>query len=443
MRFLLIAYDFPPVPSPQSLRWAYMARELVGMGHELHVLTPELPGYGPGGLPPLPPQVRIHRCYPGPLSAFLLLRRRKGTRVPTLGNIQVPDSKQQTAAGAHPVQLNWKGKLAEILKSVLSWFLFPDYRAEWLPWARRATRKLISELRPDYVVTSHEPASSLPLGALAKKQGCRWIADLGDPVLASYTSWRWRWRAARLERQVCRRADLVSVTTEGTASLLQARHGLGRDRCFVSPQGFDQSYQESGQVPLAEFKNDRLELLYTGSFYSFRRAESIIRAVVETNGVRLNIATSKAPDYVAQAAKAHPESVRILGFLPHASVLGLQRKCDVLVSIANADPVQIPGKFNEYLGAGRPIVHISSVEQDAVRVLIEDMKIGWHVRPDHEMIGGFLASLLRRKRLGDDLVPSRDEAAIARYSWIELTRSWAEWASGPITKSDGFPEVSS
>src|SRR5690606_37156346 len=33
MRVLLIAYEFPPSPSPQSLRWAYLSRELVALGH--------------------------------------------------------------------------------------------------------------------------------------------------------------------------------------------------------------------------------------------------------------------------------------------------------------------------------------------------------------------------------------------------------------------------
>lgn len=54
MRFLLIAYEFPPSPSPQSLRWAYLARELVARGHRVKVLTIHLGGETPG-LPELPP----------------------------------------------------------------------------------------------------------------------------------------------------------------------------------------------------------------------------------------------------------------------------------------------------------------------------------------------------------------------------------------------------
>src|SRR5690606_21504818 len=53
MQILLIAYEFPPSPSPQSLRWAYLARHLADRGHRISVLTIHLGGETPG-LPPLP-----------------------------------------------------------------------------------------------------------------------------------------------------------------------------------------------------------------------------------------------------------------------------------------------------------------------------------------------------------------------------------------------------
>lgn len=429
MRLLLVAYDFPPIPSPQAIRWAYMVRELAALGHKISVLTVDLPGYGPGGLPELPPQVRVHRCYPGPLSAFLQLRRRREIGSPPVEScdeaLESPAERLLTQE-PHPVQLNWKGLLAEALKSCLSQCIFPDYRGEWMPWARREMVRLIDELKPDCVVTSHEPASSLPLGILAKKKGCRWVADLGDPVLAPYTPWRWRRRAAKLERQVCSGADLVSVTTEGTAELLQRRHGLESSRCFVSPQGFDQSYRARGTPLRAGFETAYLELLYTGSFYSFRRADALLSAVVAVPGVRLNVATSKAPAYLTEVATKYPQSVRILGFLPHTTALDFQRHCDVLVSIANADSVQVPGKFNEYLGAGRPILHVSAARPSAVEALIEAMNLGWSVPADAKKIGDLLVSLNQKKLSGRTCSPTRNEQAVSTYSWRALARVWAE-----------------
>ena len=77
MRLLIVAYDFPPIPSPQALRWAYLSAELVRLGHEVHVLAPDVSGYGPGGLPSTD-GVHLHRVFPGPIA--FARRRGRGRR---------------------------------------------------------------------------------------------------------------------------------------------------------------------------------------------------------------------------------------------------------------------------------------------------------------------------------------------------------------------------
>lgn len=427
MRLLLAAYDFAPIPSPQALRWIYLVRELAALGHEIHVLTVDLPGYGPGGLPPLPDTVTIHRAFPGPFSAFLFRRQRR-LRAGGDGQGRQPGS-ITGQAGAVDVALNWKGRLAERLKRLLSGWMFPDYRAEWLPWARRRLNGLLRDFGPDVVVTSHEPACALPLGLIAKRNGFRWVVDLGDPVLAPYTPRHWRRRASMLERKVCQNADLISVTTSATAALLCDRHGLPAGRFLVIPQGYDETFNGGTASTGTDLDKGRLELLYTGSLYSFRRADALLDAVVRTPGVRLNIATSVAPDYVLAAAANHPESIRLLGFIPHLAALELQRRCDVLVNLANDNPVQIPGKVNEYIGAGRPILHIQApAGPDAVADMIDQIGLGWHVAGEVAGLSVLLAQLHRTKLAGTPFPLQRNEAAAARYSWRHLAQAWSQRA---------------
>lgn len=444
MRILLVAYDFPPIPSPQSLRWAYFVRELSRLGHEVHVVVPDVAGYGGGGLPKLPDAVRVHRVYPGPL-AFLFYRR--PAAVPTGGSrgdgdvltaeqgnawvtrfllwllaplrsVVIDDSRRLSG-------LNWKGVIAEHVKATYSYVFFPDHRAEWLPWARRALRELLPRLLPDVVVTSHEPACSLPLGLAAARAGFAWVADLGDPVLAGYTPRRWRRRACRQERDVCRVAALVSVTNQATADLLMRRHGLPAQRCVVLPQGFDATF-DPAQVPSPDFDQGILELLYTGSLYSFRTLEPLIEAVVEVPGVRLNVATLLVPAYLQEAGRTHPRSIRILGFLPHESALAAQRRCDVLVNVANTDPVQVPGKVHEYLQARRPILHLRGQERDAVSEFIESVCVGWDVEAKPQELRVRLADLIRRKRERAGLLERPQWAKTHQYSWQALARRWIE-----------------
>jgi glycosyltransferase involved in cell wall biosynthesis len=422
MRLLIVAYDFPPNPSPQSLRWAYLVRELAAAGHEIRVLTAGVPGYGPGGLPEVGDAVKILKVWPGPLSTLL---RRRASVGPGTGSSAAPRSSQgfHRRGGNEPGTLNWKGRLAERLKSGLSLILFPDYRAVWLPLARRAMRRVLSDFDPDIVVTSHEPACSLPLGMEASRMGFRWVADLGDPILAPYTPVRWKNRARRLERSVCTSAALVSVTSESFAQLLCDRHGLDPSRCMVLPQGFDAKPERMESTGV--FDRNLLELLYTGRFYAFRRADPLLEAVVGVEGVRLNIATPDAPEYVLRAAAEFPQKVRILGFVGHGLALRLQRDCDVLVNLANEDPVQVPGKVNEYLGSGRPILHVGGTESDATGRLIERLHAGWHVRQDREEIRNLLHEL-RSRLVGGLGNGQRDEDAIAAYSWQCLAAGWLD-----------------
>lgn len=404
MRLLLIAYEFPPSPSPQSLRWAYLTRELSARGHEVHVLAPDIAPYG-SGLPELPPAIRVHRTYAGPVMGFLAANARRKTTV----------SAEPAAQGETPTKplksielnwkgrlwtgLNWKGRLLQGIKVLWGFSLFPDIRAEWNPWARKALAKVLLEVRPDIVLASHEPAGSLVLGLEAKSRQWQLVADLGDPVLAPYTPRRWRARARQLEREVCRRADHVLVTSEKTRQTLADRHGLAMHRCTVVTQGFDGNNAGTCVAAEATAHDAPLVLLYTGSFYSFRRADGLLDAIAAVPGVRLDIASVQVPSSVAKFAHAHPEKVRLLGFLGHADAMRRQREADVLVNLANADPVQVPGKLYEYLGAGRPILHLGASGDDAAASLVQQLRRGWVCGTDGRAIAVMLGALVDRHRL--------------------------------------------
>ncbi|MDZ4348802.1 MAG: glycosyltransferase [Xanthomonadaceae bacterium] len=425
MRILLIAYEFPPIPSPQALRWAYLTRELAALGHEVHVLAPDVAGYGPGGLPTLPESVVVHRCFPGPVMGLVASRAaRRAT-----GAHSVPeavDSPAEPHAGA-PVGLNWKGRLLARIKTLLGFVLFPDIRGEWTPWARPALRRVLAEIAPDVVISSHEPANTLGLGLLAQRLGYRWLADLGDPVLAPYTPKRWRRKSLALEARVCRLADHVLVTCESARTLLESRHGLAANRCTVLTQGFDDRLTDDDltlpgcTIGLAD---DRLELLYAGSFYAFRKPDELLAAVLATPGVRLNVATALTPPGLLQAAREHPEQIRLLGFLGHRQSLAVQRRCHVLINIANRDSGQVPGKLYEYLGAGRPILHLGAEPDDAARLLLERSGAGTSCANQRDAIARCLCELRRNKPApGPTTEPLRPE--VAAHAWSALGRQLA------------------
>jgi hypothetical protein len=201
MLILVIAYEFPPSPSPQSLRWAYLARELHRAGHQVEVLTIDL-GAAEAGLPALPREIVVHRTFAGPVRGLVAWRRRRRARVA----IPTARSDGDGALAARrdiPSRSGWKHRLSLALQRVGEWIWFPDLRGEWRPYAQARLDALLSQRPPDVVISSHEPAITLELGLRAQRAGFRWVADLADPVLAPYTLPHWRARAREGSRRPC------------------------------------------------------------------------------------------------------------------------------------------------------------------------------------------------------------------------------------------------
>lgn len=424
LRILLVAYEFPPSPSPQSLRWAYLAGRLATFGHDVHVMAPDLGGDG-HGLPELAPGLAVHRVWPGPTAALLGWLAGQRRSVPDRGDGQARAVEADPFAGPgaiHPARLNWKGRLLDRVQDAASWLLFPDRRGEWAWPARRALPGLLEQIRPDVVITSHEPATTLSLGLEARRRGFRWVADLGDPVLAGYTPRRWRRRARRLERRVLREADHVLVTTAGTRSLLLARHPGGAPMT-IATQGFDESVAATGSGP-ARGRTAPLELLYTGRFYPFRDPRPLVDGVLQVPGVRLNIASGNAPDWLVRLAGERPGQLRLLGGIPHRRLLDLQRQADVLVNIANADPAQIPGKVFEYLGACRPILHLQAQPGDAIGGIIDGLARGWACMATAESVSAALRRLVALAADGRlDASLELDPGRVQAWSWTTVART--------------------
>lgn len=425
MRLLLIAYEFPPSPSPQSLRWFHLVRELLELGVEVHVLTAE--NWWPPTSTQPPPGAVVHRAWPGGVAGIIALSRRwrrlRG-RAENDGRPLAP-SASETAASTSGA-LNWKGRAVDRLNRVVRHYTFPDERGRWEPFARRRLEELLDSLRPDVVVSSHEPATTLRLGRVAKERGFPWVADLGDPVWSFYTPERWKEESQRIERWTCRHADRVIVTTEPAKRLMARRHDVVGSRFKVLTQGYDARPGSQAPVPAGTFDPDRLELLYVGSFYRFRDPRALVDAVLAVPQARLTIATSRAPGWLPPLADAHPDQLRLLGFVPHAQAVALQRSADVLVNIANDDPVHVPGKVYEYLGAGRPILHLGEGGEggdDVAAHLVRGLRRGLVSGGDVGSIAAALSDLASIKREGGWESRFRlGEDGVAQYSWQAIAR---------------------
>lgn len=417
MNIVLAAYEFPPSRSPQALRWRALTRELARMGHSVTVLTVSQGAEEAAGTASSKSAwakeggVTILRTPARPMSRVLSAMRflMTGGRAPS-APLEIPRRFQG---------LNWKGRAVAVIGRLLEWGSFPDLRGLWNATAGPALELLIHADRPDIVITSHEPASVLLLGRAALRAGIPWAADLGDPIDADYLPLRWRRRARRLEREVCSRCSLVMVTTDRYARKLQAVHGLDAARGLVLRQGFF----PDGSAPEREcegFDAGRLELLYTGQLYRFRSPDALLEALDGLADVRLTIFSPQA-ELLRGAAHHLGGRLRLMSPVAPAAAMRWQRGAGILVNIGNTMPLQVPGKLFEYLGSGRPILHLAACEPDEAGDLVRQRRRGWVVDNSAGAIRAALThlrALWRAGRLEErlDLAGS----AVADFSWPAL-----------------------
>lgn len=411
MRILVFSYEFLPSDSPQALRVARLMRELVTYGHEVNVIA------AAGLVSPMAYEVIdgvvVHRINPGGVDGLVAWVKR----------LRLTKTVKQKSVARGPESLrnglNWKGKCVLGLRRVMDFFLFPDARVLWVKVALRYAHARAADVgMPDLVIGSHEPAVGVMAAMrFSKETGVALVAELGDPILATYTAPRWHRRARHLERDVCEQSGAVVLTSEATAKLFESRHG-GASKLHVIPQGFD---PRPSIGVCANNDDGMLRLVYTGRFYPFRDPMPLLKAVAATERCECILASPELPADVEKLLRSGTSHCTWLGPVPHAEALRLQEGADLLVSIGNEGMTQVPGKVLEYMGSGRPILHVRPDEGDAAAALIEAERSGYVVSACVSDISDLLVDLAVKKKdgtLGKDLVLGA--SAFDKFSWRSL-----------------------
>lgn len=377
MRILLIAYEYPPIVSAQSLRWYYLGNELARLGHHIDVVCARLEDIWRSDLA-LAQNINVYPVFAGPLLGGMSALY----RVSRAGKKVQADPAATGQASGLPAGLYRR------LRALWDKWYFPDARTEWYPFALRKLKQLISSNRYDVVISSHEPGVDLLLGLkLVEQHDLPWIADLGDVLGVNPVSKTRVNRELFLEARVCESARGVLVTNNSARELLTQRHALSEARCEVITQGFAITGNARDKKPAG---NDKvLTLVYTGSLYAnIRNPHNLLTALEGISRVRLIIAG------YADAPVKSGRHVTHHAYVSHARALALQRRAGALLHIGNLNPWQVPGKFYEYLGACRPILHVAMHDgSDPCADLVRSLDRGMVVENEPTAIRAALTEL--------------------------------------------------
>ena len=302
-----------------------------------------------------------------------------------------------------------------VLKKCMNNVMIGDYRTEWMPFCLHFLKKL--DLKSyDVLITSQEPVVGGLIGLHVKRwhPDLTWIADIGDSMLAPYYPSLRRKIDKIYERRIITFADGITVTNESEKKAIEARHPVEEGKIRVIKQGF--LLEDCPE--LATQKNEVFTLAFTGTFYEgFRDPTNLIEALSELSIDYKFIVAARTDTFMAEFEKIK-DHVSFLGLIPHSECLKIQRKADILVHLGNRQLSQVPGKFYEYLGAGKPILAIVYQDEDETAVLTKKLHVGMVCGNDKYEIKNAILTLYGYWK--DDVVTRNFEVDCKKfksYSW--------------------------
>lgn len=308
------------------------------------------------------------------------------------------------------------------------WLLVVDEQLGWLPFAARRGLQLARERPVQALYSTSGPYTDHLVGLRLKRAtGLPWLADWRDPWLgnesAAFPTGLHQALCARLERAIIFEASRVLVVSEPMRRDLLARYpALPPEQVVTLPNGFDPADLE-GIEPAP--RDERLTVVYTGSFYGSRTARpflAALRQVLEVGlvpraGITVRLVGNTGQDAAQAVADWHlSDVVQLGGYVSHRDVLAQQLAADALLLIVGAGPgsdVVLTAKIFEYLATRRPILGL--VPPGAAATLLHEAQAGSIVPPDDvQTIAQALVTLYADWHAGR-LHVSPDPAVVARH----------------------------
>jgi glycosyltransferase involved in cell wall biosynthesis len=395
---LLVSYFFPPTRDTGAQRPAAMAKHLARLGHRVTVLTTSAFGSDPD-------------------------EDAEGVRVVRSADLQ----RVRARLGGHDrIESLFDADTYSGRPHPLSYAVVPEpLRLAWVPFARRAARRLHRAGRFDAVLTTSPPESAHLIGHDLRRRGLPWVADVRDawsfePLRPRFPLGLQRRADERMERRLLGAADRVVCVSAPVAEDLR-RRGIADPRLIANAWDPDSDPSpEAVEGTRGLLDTARVSLLYTGRFGSYGRdprpLASALRSLAAADPsvagrLELAIAGPLQPAERELFEGLDPVRVTLLGSLERERALALQRHADALLLLAQPTRSQLVNfKLFEYLAAGRPILGL--VAGTEAGRLLGELGTGRVVAADDE---GAIASAIGGLVAGGLSPPPPDAAAGHSY----------------------------
>ena len=412
---LLISQAFPPDAVVGALRAGNVARAFRDAGYRVLVVTAAMDGETAGEREWMPgvvvKTVRLGPRYRDRVTS--LLRRWQPRRART----QTPEA--ATPAGGATTSAAQPGPIRSLILSLV-WI--PDDELRFVGPAYRAAKSVLKGV--DLVYTTAPSHSTNLVGFLLRRlHRVRWCAEFRDPwcyphsapvtpLVARVNRW--------LERLCINAADYLVTVTEQTANLYRQRLGASAGKVILVRNGIP------ALNPRPTHRNSEpFRIVYTGSIYggrdprAFLEAVSMVAGEYATAGKPLRVDLFVSEPHIGDIPlDRYLEGLGIAGiarvrqWVPHAEMQRILTEADLLLLLAQRQPLQVPNKLYEYLGTGVPILALADADGETARMLHD---VGGHYVVERDTADDIAAALRSALIAAGDTGPPRSRALLEEW----------------------------
>lgn len=418
MKILIISTYFPPLNSIASLRPYSWAKYWSELGHDVTVLTTTRKDLD-AGLDLDCSGFRVISASLPDWHARLSAANQQGSK------------SANEEAGAFAPFKRWIrqsiGKLRD-RTGILRETRMPSHLDCWYPSAIRS----LPSGRWDVVVSTFSPYITHLVAYKLKRSGRArfWVADFRDLWVDHHLySGLWPFSALErhLERRICTAADLVTTVSEPLVDTLKRKYP--KVPVVAIENGFDPDDFLSLD-PSPFFVDEKIRVIYTGSFYPVLKPEPIFAAIN-------NIVQSKGAEFLddfelvfaGNRAALAEELADVLGvrkwvktipLLPREDALRLQRDAHALLFLGLETPSVkgiLSGKLFEYLNSGVEVWAFGVSQDGAVGEIISKSRCGIVFSDDVSLIENAIIDLIAKK---SKRCVTPDRSVLLRYNRKDL-----------------------
>ena len=371
LNILIISYYWPPSGGSGVQRWMYFAKYLKKLNCNPIVLTVD-PKYASYNLidPSLISEIKdieTHKTFSlEVLNLYSLIK--SGTRTKSIPQSYIPNNSVFDKISSF-IRLN---------------FFIPDSRIGWNIFAFKKAKKIISNNKIDFVITTGPPHSSHLIGQkIYKKYKLKWIVDLRDPWSELFYL-KSRLRSSfskkinnKLESKVLENADAI-ITTVG-----DRYHKILRSK-ISNPNKIHKIYNGYDKLnydKIQESKPNKFNIVFTGVLTQNHNYEIFheVLKILKPKGEDLNLVFTVAGRIDSDIIKVFSNDVELInkGYVDHDNAINIIKSSHLLVNFNYKETEEtdmISGKLIEYLASGSPIINFSNSAKESENVLKISLK---------------------------------------------------------------------